>query len=122
MSRRSVARAAEFSWDESARQLVDVARDIVATALRRSGKLPRLKDVHAVQPELHRFVAPLGGRGGLCGAQYTRYRPGLAVGKEQQGADVVALQSGRRADEDHRCRTAVRSVTPDPPAAFAPPQ
>ena len=31
VSRRSVARAAEFSWDESARQLVDVAHDIVAT-------------------------------------------------------------------------------------------
>lgn len=30
VSRRSVARAAEFSWDESARQLVDVAHDIVA--------------------------------------------------------------------------------------------
>ncbi|MFJ5860129.1 glycosyltransferase family 4 protein [Pseudarthrobacter sp. NPDC092439] len=29
-SRRSVARAAEFSWDESARQLVDVAAEIVA--------------------------------------------------------------------------------------------
>jgi glycosyltransferase involved in cell wall biosynthesis len=30
VSRRSVARAQEFSWDESAQQLVDVARDIVA--------------------------------------------------------------------------------------------
>jgi glycosyltransferase involved in cell wall biosynthesis len=30
VSRRSVARAAEFSWDESARQLVDVAHDILA--------------------------------------------------------------------------------------------
>jgi glycosyltransferase involved in cell wall biosynthesis len=30
VSRLSVARAAEFSWDESARQLVDVAHDIVA--------------------------------------------------------------------------------------------
>jgi glycosyltransferase involved in cell wall biosynthesis len=39
VSRRSVARAAEFSWDESARQLVDVAHDIVAN---RSGrKRPR---------------------------------------------------------------------------------
>ena len=35
VSRRSVARAAEFSWDESARQLVDVAHDIVAM---RSGR------------------------------------------------------------------------------------
>lgn len=34
-SRRSVARAAEFSWDESARQLVDVAHDIVAARSRR---------------------------------------------------------------------------------------
>jgi glycosyltransferase involved in cell wall biosynthesis len=39
VSRRSVARAAEFSWDESARQLVDVAHDIVAT--RSPRKLPR---------------------------------------------------------------------------------
>jgi glycosyltransferase involved in cell wall biosynthesis len=30
VSRRSVARAQEFSWDESAQQLVDVARDIIA--------------------------------------------------------------------------------------------
>lgn len=30
VSRRSVARAQEFSWDESAQQLVDVARDIMA--------------------------------------------------------------------------------------------
>lgn len=30
VSRRSVARAREFSWDESARQLVDVAHDIMA--------------------------------------------------------------------------------------------
>jgi glycosyltransferase involved in cell wall biosynthesis len=30
VSRRSVERASEFSWDESARQLVDVAHDIVA--------------------------------------------------------------------------------------------
>jgi glycosyltransferase involved in cell wall biosynthesis len=30
VSRRSVARAREFSWDESAQQLVDVARDIMA--------------------------------------------------------------------------------------------
>lgn len=30
VSRRSVARAAEFSWDESARQLVEVAHDIMA--------------------------------------------------------------------------------------------
>jgi glycosyltransferase involved in cell wall biosynthesis len=29
LSRRSVARAGEFSWDESARQLVDVAREIM---------------------------------------------------------------------------------------------
>jgi glycosyltransferase involved in cell wall biosynthesis len=29
-SRRSVDRAGEFTWDESARQLVDVAHDIVA--------------------------------------------------------------------------------------------
>ena len=35
VSRQSVARAAEFSWDESARQLVDVAHDIVAM---RSGR------------------------------------------------------------------------------------
>ena len=35
VSRRSVARAAEFSWDESARQLVDVAHDIVAMRSRR---------------------------------------------------------------------------------------
>ncbi|MCU1433394.1 MAG: mannosyltransferase [Pseudarthrobacter sp.] len=39
VSRRSVARAAEFSWDESARQLVDVAHDIVATRSQR--KRPR---------------------------------------------------------------------------------
>jgi len=30
MSRRSIARAAEFSWDESARQLVDAAHEVVA--------------------------------------------------------------------------------------------
>ncbi|KRE82789.1 glycosyltransferase family 4 protein [Arthrobacter sp. Soil764] len=30
MSRRSLARAAEFSWDESARQLVDAAHEVVA--------------------------------------------------------------------------------------------
>jgi glycosyltransferase involved in cell wall biosynthesis len=30
VSRRSVARAQEFSWDESAQQLVDVVRDIIA--------------------------------------------------------------------------------------------
>ncbi|MDQ5861047.1 MAG: glycosyltransferase family 4 protein [Actinomycetota bacterium] len=30
VSRRSVARAREFSWDESAQQLVDVAHDIIA--------------------------------------------------------------------------------------------
>jgi glycosyltransferase involved in cell wall biosynthesis len=30
VSRRSVARAQEFSWDESAQQLVDVAHDIIA--------------------------------------------------------------------------------------------
>ena len=35
-SRRSVARAREFSWEESARQLVDVAHDIVA---QRRGKM-----------------------------------------------------------------------------------
>jgi hypothetical protein len=29
-SRRSLARAGEFTWAESARQLVDVAHDIVA--------------------------------------------------------------------------------------------
>jgi len=34
MSRRSVARAAEFSWDESARQLVDAAHEVVANRLR----------------------------------------------------------------------------------------
>jgi glycosyltransferase involved in cell wall biosynthesis len=33
-SRRSIAQAGEFTWDESARQLVDVAHDIVA---RRNG-------------------------------------------------------------------------------------
>ena len=36
ISRRSVARAREFSWEESARQLVDVAHDIVA---QRRGKM-----------------------------------------------------------------------------------
>jgi glycosyltransferase involved in cell wall biosynthesis len=35
VSRLSVARAAEFSWDESARQLVDVAHDIGAARSRR---------------------------------------------------------------------------------------
>jgi glycosyltransferase involved in cell wall biosynthesis len=35
VSRRSVARAAEFSWDESARELVDTAHDIVAARSRR---------------------------------------------------------------------------------------
>lgn len=30
MSRRAIARAAEFSWDESARQLVDAAHEVVA--------------------------------------------------------------------------------------------
>jgi glycosyltransferase involved in cell wall biosynthesis len=30
MSRRSIARAQEFSWDESARQLVDAAHEVVA--------------------------------------------------------------------------------------------
>jgi glycosyltransferase involved in cell wall biosynthesis len=30
VSRRSVARAQEFSWDDSAQQLVDVAHDIMA--------------------------------------------------------------------------------------------
>jgi glycosyltransferase involved in cell wall biosynthesis len=39
VSRRSVARAAEFSWDESARQLVDVAHDIVAARSRRKRPL-----------------------------------------------------------------------------------
>ncbi|WP_285242951.1 glycosyltransferase family 1 protein [Pseudarthrobacter sp. fls2-241-R2A-127] len=34
MSRRSVARAAEFSWDESARQLVDAAHEVVANRRR----------------------------------------------------------------------------------------
>ncbi|MET3718755.1 glycosyltransferase family 1 protein [Arthrobacter sp. UYEF21] len=44
VSRRSVARAAEFSWDESARQLVDVAHDIVAA---RSGRKRPLKGTSA---------------------------------------------------------------------------
>ncbi len=39
VSRRSVARAAEFSWDESARQLIEVAHDIVAARSR--GRRPR---------------------------------------------------------------------------------
>jgi glycosyltransferase involved in cell wall biosynthesis len=34
MSRRSVARAGEFSWDESARQLVDAAHEVVANRRR----------------------------------------------------------------------------------------
>ncbi|NUT72042.1 glycosyltransferase family 1 protein [Pseudarthrobacter sp. C4D7] len=34
MSRRSMARAAEFSWDESARQLVDAAHEVVAKGRR----------------------------------------------------------------------------------------
>jgi glycosyltransferase involved in cell wall biosynthesis len=38
VSRRSVARAAEFSWDESARQLVDTARDIMAARSRRKDR------------------------------------------------------------------------------------
>ena len=39
-SRRSVERAADFSWDESARRLVDVAEEAVALRARRSG-LPK---------------------------------------------------------------------------------
>ncbi|GAC1384566.1 MAG: hypothetical protein NVSMB43_25000 [Pseudarthrobacter sp.] len=35
VTRRSVARAAEFSWDESARQLVDAAHEIMAARSRR---------------------------------------------------------------------------------------
>jgi len=36
VSRRSVERANEFSWDESARQLVDVAAEVVALRARRA--------------------------------------------------------------------------------------
>ena len=68
------SRANEFSWDESARQLVDVAQDVVAIPAPSQGASTaepaiRLEDVHAVQPELHRFLGPLGSTGGLGCAQ-----------------------------------------------------
>ena len=37
-SRRSVERAADFSWDESARRLLEAAEEAVALRARRSGR------------------------------------------------------------------------------------
>ena len=87
-SRRSLARAREFSWDESARQLVDVAQ-----VMARAQEAAPLEDIHAVEAELDGFAVR------FAASRPSRPQdPGdgrrLGVGEEQQGADVLPATAG----------------------------
>lgn len=65
-----------------------------------------LEDVHAVQPDLYRFLAPLGRRGSTRRPQRPGDGGGLPIGKEQQGTDILpgAPWCGRTS-QDQRSRT-----------------